>query len=505
MSLSVRTLRGAAWQTVATSSQAVMQLLVLAVLARYLSPRDFGLVAVSQVFTGILQLVAEAGVWGAVVQRTTLTRGHLRAAYLVSAVFAFVLVGAFWVLTPPFARFFHAEELVLLLRVMSVYILLNGWSLVSRARLERDMDFKRLCLLDSGSYLFGYAAVAIAGCLLGWGVWALAVAILTRAALFTVLVGIARRPMLGRFSRAELGELLNFGTGFTIGRVLDYFAWQADYLVVGRLLGVPALGFYQRAYELMELPGRYLGKVAEKVLFASMSQLQTRRELLARAFARTVEISSLMVLPATAYIALMAPEIVRVMYGDRWLPVVPVLQVLLLTPLFRTAGRVAEALARATGAVYGNAGRKALAVAAVVGGAWLGQRWGIIGVAWGVGGAIVFSALLQLQLALSRTGLGWRALARCTLGAVSVSLAGVAAAGPVTLLLRWMETPPLVVLVASGVAGLAAVTLLARLRPSALGESGPWLMERAAAAFPAWGRVAAAARLASRPVRAGSK
>jgi len=494
MSLSVRTLRGAAWQAASTSTQAVLQLAVLAVLARCLSPRDFGLVAVSQIFTGILQLAAEGGFWGAVVQRPVLTRGHLRAAYAVGALFPLSLVAAFWVAAPLFARFFHAGELVLLLRVTSLYALFSGWGLVSRARLERDLDFRRLAFLDTASFL-GYAAVALAGCLLGWGVWALAAAILARGALSTVGVSVARPPVLGRgFSRAELREILGFGAGLTLGRALDYFAWQADYLVVGRLLGVSALGFYQRGFELMELPGRYLGKVAGKVLFASMAQLQTRRERLALAFVRTLEISSLLVLPATAWMALVAPEIVRVMYGDRWLPVVPVLQVLLLTPLFRTSGRVAEALARATGAVYRDAWRKGVAVATVCAGAWAGQRWGIVGVAWGAGLATICNSLLLLQLALSRAGVGWRVVGRSYLPALGVTLAGVAAAAPVVLALRRAGSPPLAVMAAAAAAGLLAAALCVRLRPSLLGAGGPWLSERAAAAFPAWGRVVAAAR-----------
>jgi O-antigen/teichoic acid export membrane protein len=503
MSLSVRTLRGAAWQTVSTSVQGVLQLAVLVVLARYLSPRDFGLVAVSRVFTGILQVVAEGGFWGAVVQRPTLTRGHLKAAYAVSGLFPFVLVAAFWAVTPLFARFFHAGDLVLLLRVMSLYAVFSGWGLVSRARLERDMDFRRLFFLDTASFLLGYVAVAVAGCLLGWGVWALAAAILARGALFTVLVGFARRPVVGRFGRDELHDIVGYGAGFTAGRVLDYFAWQADYLVVGRWLGVPALGFYQRGYELMELPGRYLGKVAEKVLFTSMAQLQARREALARAFSRTVEISSLMVLPVTVFMEIVAPEIVRMLYGERWLPIVPVLQVLLLTPLFRTSGRVAEALARATGAVYRNAWRKAVSVVMVCGCAWLGQHWGIIGVAWGAGLAIVFNALLLLHLALARTGLGWSALGRSYLPALSVSFVGALAAVPAAWLLRRPGVPPLAVVAASGAAGLAAVALAVRLRPALLGAAGPWLMERAGAAFPLWGRLFAAGARTTSPAPHG--
>jgi O-antigen/teichoic acid export membrane protein len=479
MSLSVRTLRGAAWTTVATSTQAVMQVVVLAVLARHVTAREFGMIAVTQVFTGILQLVAEGGFWGAVVQRSELTRGHLQAAYALGAGFPLLPVLLFWALSPSFAAFFHAGDLVLLLRVMSFYSVLTGWGLVARARLERDLDFRRLFILDTVAYALGYTVVAVAGAYLGWGVWALAAAILGRAALFTVLVNLVCRPVLGfGFGRAELRDMFGFGAGFTLGRLLDYFAWQADYLVVGRLLGVSPLGFYQRAFELMELPGRYLGKVAEKVLFSSMAQLQTRREALASAFCRTVEISSLMVLPVTVWMLIAAPELVRVLYGPRWLPVVPVLQVLLTTPLLRTSGRVAEALSRATGAVYRNVWRKAVAMLTVAGGAWIGHFWGIQGVALGASLAICGNAMLLLHLATRLAGVGWGRLLASYKPAATVSAAATAAALPLLLLLRAGHAPALVSGGLSGIAGALAAGVLVHLRPALLGASGPWLLQR---------------------------
>jgi O-antigen/teichoic acid export membrane protein len=477
--LAARTLGGAAWQTASISIQAVLQVVVLAVLARHVTPREFGLIAVAQMFTGILQLAAEGGFWASVVQLPTLTRRHLQAIYGMSALFSVALVGVSWVVAPLFAGFFHAADLTLLLRVMSLYVVLTGWGLVSRARLERELDFRSLFRIDLIAFVAGYVAVAVGGALLGWGVWALAGAILGRAACFTVLVSFVRPPVYGlRFGRAELRDVFGFGMGFTLGRLLDYFAWQVDYLVVGRLQGVNLLGFYQRGYELMELPGRYLGKIAEKVLFASMAQLQTRREALASAFLRSVEISSLLVLPVTVWMALTAPEVVRLLYGDGWAQVVPLLQILLLTPLFRTSGRVAESLSRATGVVYRSAWRKAVSVVTVAGGAWVGQRWGLTGVAWGAGAAVIFNSLMLLHLALRTCGAGWGALARSYLPALWLSAAGTAAAVPVTLALRAAHAPAVVVLAASALAGAAAVLAVMRLRPALFGQAAPWLLER---------------------------
>jgi O-antigen/teichoic acid export membrane protein len=477
--LAARALGGAAWQTASISIQAVLQVVVLAVLARHVTPREFGLVAVAQMFTGILQLAAEGGFWASVVQLPVLTRRHLKAIYGMSALFSVALVGVAWAVAPFFAAFFHAEELTLLLRVMSLYVVLTGWGLVSRARLERELDFRSLFRVDMASFMVGYVAVAIGGALLGWGVWALAGAILGRAACFALLVSLVRAPVYGvGFGRAELRDVFGFGVGFTLGRLLDYFAWQADYLVVARLQGVSLLGVYQRGYELMELPGRFLGKIADKVLFASMAQLQSRREALAAAFLRSVEISSLLVLPLAVWMALTAPEIVRLLYGEKWMAVVPLLQILLLTPLFRTSGRVAEALSRAAGVVYRNAWRKGLSVATVAGGAWIGQHWGLTGVAWGAGAAVIFNSLMLLHLALRTSGAGWGALARSFLPAVWLSAAGAAAAAPATLGLRALHAPAVVVLAASALAGGAAVLATMRLRPALFGQAAPWLLER---------------------------
>lgn len=487
--LAARALGGAAWQATSISIQALLQLVVLAVLARHVSPREFGLIAVAQVFTGILQLAAEGGFWASVVQLPTLTRRHLRAIYGMSTLFSVALVGAAWAAAPLFAGFFRVDDLTLLLRVMSLYVVLSGWGMVSRARLERELDFRSLFRIDMAAFLVGYVAVAITGALLGWGVWALAGAILARAACFTLLVSFVRPPVFGRgFGRAELRDVFGFGVGFTLGRLLDYFAWQADYLVVGRWAGVSSLGFYQRGYELMELPGRYIGKIADKVLFASMAQLQSRREAMAAAFLRSVEISSLLVLPLSVWMALTAPEIVRVLYGEGWMQVVPLLQILLLTPLFRTSGRVAEALSRAAGVVYRNAWRKGASVVTVAGAAWIGQHWGLRGVAWGAGAAVIFNALLLLHLALRTSGAGWGALWRSYLPAVWVSAAGAAAAAPATLGLRALHAPPVVVLGVSGLAGLASVLLVMRLRPALFGQAGPWLLERGSA-YPAVARL----------------
>lgn len=478
--LGVRAFRGAAWQAVGISTQAVLQLVVLAVLARHLAPAEFGVVAAALVFTGVLQVVGEAGIAAAVVQRPDLTPRHLRAAYWLGALVPLGLVACFWVLAPLLARFFVAAELTTLLRVTSLYVLFAGLGLISRARLERELAFERLFWVDTAAFVAGSAA-GIAGALLGWGPWALAAAVLGRSLLGAVLLNAVRPPDYGfGFGRAEARGLLGFGGGYTLSRLLDYVAWQGDYLIVGRWLGLGPLGLYQRAFELMELPGRYLAKIADKVIFASMSQMQDQRARLAAALGRSLEAASLLMLPLVVWMAIAAPELVRVLYGPGWEALVPLLQLLLVTPLFRTMARVAESLTRAVGAVYRSLWRKAVAAATVLAACLVGQRWGVQGVAAGAAAAICFNALLLSQLALRVTGLGWRDLLRAHRPALWAGAAAGTGALPAVLLLRGAGAPPLAVLAASGAASLALLGAVGWQRPARFGAAGPWLLAQAA-------------------------
>src|SRR2546430_5616533 len=210
-----------------------------------------------------------------------------------------------------------------------------------------------------------------------------------------------------RPDRKAFAELMYYGSGFTVSKVANYLALQLDNVIVGRWLGVVALGFYGRAYELMAAAPALLGEPVDKVLFPAMAARQGDMRSLSSAYRRGVAAMALITLPLSALLVVLAPEAVPVLLGPKWTPVIVPFQILTLGIFLRTSYRISDVVARATGAVYRRAWRQATYMLCVVAGAWFGRHWGIAGVALGVLGALAVNYVLMAHLGLRLAGLSW--------------------------------------------------------------------------------------------------
>src|SRR5438477_543956 len=275
-----------------------------------------------------------------------------------------------------------------------------------------------------------------------------------------------------------LGDLMYFGSGHTVARVAHYWALQGDNLVVGRWLGPAALGLYGRAYTLMATPAALFGEILDNVLFPVMALVQGEQQRLALAYRRGIALIALIMLPASALLCVTAPEIVGVVLGPRWTGAVAALQILGAGLLFRTSHKMSDSIARATGAVYRRAWRQGVYAALVIGGAWVGQHWGIAGVAYAVLVALTINFLLMAQLGLRLSGLQWRSFWSAHLPALNLAVASGAAAWAVAGALRHADLPAASVLVATLGITLGWALLLVRYAPGwFLGQEGLWMLE----------------------------
>ena len=163
------------------------------------------------------------------------------------------------------------------------------------------------------------------------------------------------------------------------------------------------LGYYSRAYQLVAMPAMLLGQMMDRVLFPVMASFQHARARLAEAYRRGISLVATVMAPLSVLIVMLAPEIVRVLLGPDWGPVVAPLRVLALGLVCRTGYKISDSLARSVGTVYKRAWRQAIYAALVVTGALVGRRWGITGVAWGVlvgaGGAVAVGLLTAARIA----------------------------------------------------------------------------------------------------------
>jgi PST family polysaccharide transporter len=400
------------WLSTGGGVQALLTVLVVAILARLLTPSDFGLVSAALLASNCSRLIPESMVGPAVIQRPDLRPVHLRTAAAIALLTGAGTAALLWVLAPAIGGFLRIPALPPVLRVLACVQPIVAIGVVPEALLRRDLRFRAVASARAVSAAVGLGVLGPLLALLGAGHWALVAASGAQMALMTLLVlragGGAVRP---GFDRRAARDLMSFSGGFLIARLGNYAAGNGDNLVVARWLGAGALGVYDRAYQLMAAPAMLLGQALDEVLFPSLAQVQTDRTLVASAYRRGVGAVGLVMLPAGVVLCVLAPEIVLVLLGPGWTAVTVPFRVLALGLLFRTSYKISDAFARALGAVFQRAWRQWIFAALVIGGAVLGQRWGTAGVATAVVLALAANFLLQAQLILRLVALDWRTFA----------------------------------------------------------------------------------------------
>ena len=465
-----RAARAALWRLGGAALSAACELTVGVLLARLLTPGEFGLMALALVMSGLAKSLGDLGIGAAVVQHEAMTERYVRTAFTVSVLLGVVVAGVMAAAAPTGAVLMHDPRVTPLVRLLALGFPLCGAAVVASALLRRRLDFRRQFVIDAISYLVGYGAVAMPLALGGYGVWSLAWGALIQtgvgavARLLTVRHALA--PLIGR---RELGSLFRFGFGAHISGCLNYAALNGDNFVVGRAMGAVSLGLYSRAYSLMNVPFALGASVMSSVLFPALAQVQGDGARARRGYLLTTRLVAMIAAPAMVTTAIAAPHLVQAIYGAAWSGTVLPLQILCAAGYFRALYHLGGAVSQSVGRVYSELWRQAIYAALVIGGALVGSRYGLAGVATGVSLAILYMFLASGDLALQITETTWRSYFGVQLDALKTAAVTGGAALSMRLLLEASDaSSPAIAL---GVAGAAAVPWTAGLLRT-LGEPG---------------------------------
>lgn len=451
--------RGFFWQALGSGFQSIIQIGVLIILARLITPDEFGLAQSALIVVGLANLLSQMGVGPAIVQRSNLTEKHIRAGATLS-----MLLGALLGLVVFFGAgllsdFFKMPALVPVMQLISVIFIVESITIISQSLLQREMKLKMLVLADIISYSFGYGLVSITLGYLGYGVWALVWGAIAQAVVRNVVVTIIRpHSMIPYFGSKETKELLYFGGGFTIARFANYFAGQGDNIVVGRYLGADMLGVYSRAYSLMVKPASLIGTAIDKTLFPAMAARQNEPEKLIKAFLSGSYLMTIISLPIGLILVIAAPEIIIGLLGDQWVEAIVPFQILSCGLIFRMGYKMGDCLARATGAVYKRASRQIIFAILVIVGCYIGHFWGIEGVSIGTVFAVMVNYILMIQLSLKIMDLSWTIFLKTVYSSVFFSTGAVVLFYLIIHLVRMQLDSPVLVLIASFIVFGAAIT-----------------------------------------------
>ena len=456
-----------AWSGGGFAARAALTLATLAVLARLLTPAEFGLVAVAWI---VLDLAArfQTGIGHLLMQSGKLAPRDIDGAFTLALALGTVCAAAMWLLAPAIAALSDAGALAELLRLLALAPLIGSFSVVPAHLLRRELRQPTLLAADLSAYFIGYGCVAITLALKGWGAWAPITGELVRTTCHAGAVVVLHR---GRFPpRLTLRgsvALAARATGYLLTQTSGFVLQSAAALAVWYTLGTAALGYYSRAERLAVLPMQAIHNTLFDVAFVATAQRQTRRQHLRWFYLQAAEGLALAALPASLLLAIAAPEVVALLLGEQWPASVSILQVLALAIPMQAWGTLNAATMRGLGGVYGETWRQAAYAGLLVAGAWVGTRHGLVGVAIGVVVAHLIGNLAMVQAAMM-LDLRWPALCR-SLGP-ALWTAGIATP-PTWAVLAWLrhaDSPPLLALVAAVAAWTGAAFVAVRFAPRRL-------------------------------------
>jgi len=369
----------ARWLTLSQASRIILQLVSLFILSRLLEPSEYGLLAMATVATNFAFLLRDMGTAAAVVQKESLTEETTSTVFWLNVAMGMFLMLALIIASPFLAKYFRIDRLAPVLCLLSIVFPITSASAVHQSLLERRSEFKTLARIDIVSAVVGLT-VAITLAYLGFGVYSLvwnmlASAICSSTQLWTTSPWRPKKI----WAVAELRSLWGFSGNLTGFNFVNFFARNADSMVIGRVLGSVQLGIYSQAYKVMMFPLQSMSFVAGRALFPVMSRQQAERDKMAQLYLRSLQLIATLTAPMMAGLWLLREPFVAIALGKQW-GEVPIVLAWLAPVGFL------QSLISTTGSVFMSTGRTDLLMRLGLLGTFLQVTSFFIGVRWGIEG-----------------------------------------------------------------------------------------------------------------------
>ncbi len=306
------------------------------ILARFLFPDDFGLFGMAVLAMNVTEVFFQHGFASALLQKKENAKQYLDTAWTVTLVRNVFLASLLFFVGAPLAgQFFQNDSVVIFAQALAIVFVISGLENLGVILLQKEMRFNRKMIYDLSGVLTEVVTVIIAAFFLR-SPWALVIAMIANRSAYAIVSYFIYpyRPRF-RFDWEKAKELFRFGKWIGISGIVLFLVSQGDYLVVGKLLNASSLGFYQLAFALGTLPAVELARSLGNILFPLYAKIQNDRQLLNTSFIKVSRLVFALIIPASFGLAVLAKEAVGFIYGERWLPMVPVLYVILALALLK--------------------------------------------------------------------------------------------------------------------------------------------------------------------------
>lgn len=389
-------LSGFAWEASTKAIVQVMSWVSTIWVARILNPDDYGIVAISGIFTGLCQMLAGLGLSAGVVNRKSITPNEVRSVFYLTLLTGAALYLLLFAISGPVARWYDLPELQLVLQVAGTVVVISSIAIVPGAMIMRDLNFRYTALTNMGAN-FVLIVSTLTMAIMGMGYWSLILATLVSQIFIAILyLSAGKISFKGWIQFREIVDVFSYSAKMLGSNLTSYANHQIGQIYSSTFLGQTSTGILQMAYTLAGLPMSKIGEIFDKVAFPSISRMKDDIEQASRVFLLMHRYLFMITCPMFIGIALIAEEMIVVLIGEKWLPAVLPLQLFCLLNIFRISGQLVPKVLAGMGNINASLKFQVITAIALIIALRIGVEFGLLGMllAWLIAYPCVYIPLL---------------------------------------------------------------------------------------------------------------
>ncbi|WP_288361024.1 lipopolysaccharide biosynthesis protein [uncultured Bacteroides sp.] len=347
MSLKSKLVTGVFWSAVEKYSSTAVALIVSAVLARLVSPEEFGIVSLASVMIAFFSICTSMGIVPAIIQRNDLTSKNLDSIFTYTIILGAIVALLFFSCSWCISSFYNNVQLIYVCQLLSLNLFLSSINLVPNALMLKNQRFKLIAIRTLVIQIVG-CSLAIWAAYTGWGVYALLISPLLSLLLMLVFnLYNYPRAIDWTFDKEPLKRIFSYSAYQFLFEMVNYFSRNLDKLIIGRSLNMSALGYYDKSYRLMLMPLQQITSVISPVLQPVLSSLQEQKREMGEKYNKLIAFIGHISFPLAVFLYFSAFELINIVFGNNWNPSVPAFKILALSlPLqmiLSTSGSIFQA------------------------------------------------------------------------------------------------------------------------------------------------------------------
>ena len=319
--------KGFVWSGIERFSIQGIGFLLSIIIARIVSPSSYGLIVMIQVFLSFSQIFIDGGFANALIQKKDRTEIDYYTVFLFNMAVAMGLYLVFFITAPFIADFYDEPQLTLITRVVALNLIINSLSLIQRAKLTIELDFKTQTKAGLLSVIIS-GIIGIICAYSGLEVWALVVSGLAGAFVTSIsLIYFSRWIPRFQFSIVSFKKMFSYGSKLMANNIITSIYINLANLIIGKKYSAADLAFYNRGFTLSQFPSTNIAEVMNRIIFPVLTQLQDDRKKLIEAYEKYLHLSNFIILPLMMLLIVLAQPLIEILLTDKWTPAVPYIQI----------------------------------------------------------------------------------------------------------------------------------------------------------------------------------